>query len=367
MINLKQISFNYIKFSVFLVILSFCSQTLLSSENKIIFKINNKAFTTLDYEKRKQYLEFVGNNSGLSKDFIISDFISANLFFEYYIKSNLNFNLEEVQVFENIKKANKQNKRDFSFELNKNEILLNIKIDLARKTILENILNSNSKNLNVSLKDIDLLYKFKVNYINFNTLDAKNIVNEINSLTNINLEEIKLYLNNKKITFFEKKQEINNIEKIDKRIKDNILLNNNFFIIKKNKKISIVLIEKSFETFNGLNANIYSVRSKLKLSENDLKCNNLSKLGNKAYLESKEYKFLDLNNEIKSKLININDYIKFNDNEENIYVILCNIKFDKKILNNLNLNKLINLNVDEIENKFIKDFSEKYNLVIMDD
>ena len=62
----------------------------MSSENKIIFKINNKAFTTLDYQKRKQYLEFVGSNSGLSKDFIINDFISANLFFEHYIKSNLN-------------------------------------------------------------------------------------------------------------------------------------------------------------------------------------------------------------------------------------------------------------------------------------
>ncbi len=365
--NLKQISLNYLKFSLFLIIFSFYSQILFSSENKIIFKINNKAFTTLDYQKRKQYLQFVGNNSGLSKDFIINDFISANLFFEYYTRLNLNLELNEIQVFENIKKANKQNKREFDFELNKDEILNNIKIDLVRKAILENTLNSNSKNLNVPLEDIDLLYKFKINYINFESFDAKKIVNEINGLKNINLEEIKLYLNNKKITFFEKKQEINNIENIDKRIKDNILSNNNFFIFTNNKKVSIVLIEKSFETFNGLNANIYSVRSKLKLSDNDLKCNNLSKLGNKADIISKEYKFIDLNNEIKTNLININDYIKFNDNEESIYIILCNIKFDKKILNNLNLNKLINLNVDEIEKKFIKDYSEIYNLVIIND
>ena len=365
--NLKQISFNYLKFSLFLIIFSFNSQILLSSENKIIFKINNKAFTTLDYQKRKQYLQFVGNNSGLSKGFIINDFISANLFFEHYRELNLKLNLDEIQVFENIKEANKQNKREFDFELNKDEILNNIKIDLVRKAILENTLNSNSKNLNVPLEDIDLLYKFKINYINFDSFDAKKIVYEINSLKNINLEEIKLYLNNKKITFFEKKKEINNIENIDKRIKDNILSNNNFFIFENNKKVSIVFIEKSFETLNGLNANIYSVRSKLKLSENDLKCNNLSKLGNKADIISKEYKFIDLNNEIKTKLININDYIKFNDNEGSIYIVLCNIKFDKKILNNLNLNKLINLNVDEIEKKFIKDYSEIYNLVIIND
>ena len=244
MINLKQISFNYLKFSLFLIIFTFNSQILLSSENKIIFKIKNKAFTTLDYQKRKQYLQFVGNNSGLSKDFIINDFISANLFFEHYIELNLKLNLNEIQVFENIKEANKQNKREFDFELNKDEILNNIKIDLVRKAILENTLNSNSKNLSVPLEEIDLLYKFKINYINFDSFDAKKIVNEINGLKKINLEEIKLYLNNKKITFFEKKQEINNIENIDKRIKDNILSNNNFFIFENNKKVSIVLIEK---------------------------------------------------------------------------------------------------------------------------
>ena len=46
----------------------------------------------------------------------------------------------------------------------------------------------------------------------------------------------------------------------------------------------------------------------------------MSKLGNKANIINKEYKFIDLNNEIKNNLININDYIKFNDNEE-IYIL----------------------------------------------
>ena len=107
--------------------------------------------------------------------------------------------------------------------------------------------------------------------------------------------------------------------------------------------------------------------SKLELSDNDLKCNNLLKLNNKVKIVNKEYKFSDLNNEIKTKLINVNDYIKYTNNEDNIYVILCNIKFDKKILNNLNLNKLINLNIDEIEQKFIKNYSKIFNLVIMNE
>ena len=56
---------------------------------------------------------------------------------------------------------------------------------------------------------------------------------------------------------------------------------------------------------------------------------------------NKEYKFNKLNNELKNNLININDYVKYSSMmNENIYIILCNIKFDKEILNNINLNKI---------------------------
>ena len=235
MINLNQSSISYLKLFLFIITITLQSQILSSRENKIIFKINDKAFTTLDYQKRKQYLEFVGNNSSLSKDFIINDFISANLFFEYYNISKLNFKLKENEVFENIKETNKKNNKELDFKINKEEILFNIKIDLVRKIILENIFKTNSNRLNISKDDIDLLYKFKVNYINFDSQDAINIVNEINDLASIDLEKIRNFLNIKKIPFFEKKQEINNIEKIDIRIKNNILSKNYFFIFDKYK------------------------------------------------------------------------------------------------------------------------------------
>ena len=53
----------------------------------------------------------------------------------------------------------------------------------------------------------------------------------------------------------------------------------------------------------------------------------MSKLGNKADIVNKEYKFIDLNNEIKTNLININDYIKFNDNEGTymLYYVILNL------------------------------------------
>ena len=53
-------------------------------------------------------------------------------------------------------------------------------------------------------------------------------------------------------------------------------------------------------------------------------------------------------------------------NNDHIYIILCDIKFNSKKLQNLNLNKLINQNVNEIEKKFIKKYSEVYNLIEFD-
>ena len=43
------------------------------------------------------------------------------------------------------------------------------------------------------------------------------------------------------------------------------------------------------------------------------------------------------------------------------------IKFDKKKLQNLNINKLINSNVKDIENNFISKYSKVFNLVIMNE
>ena len=88
---------------------------------------------------------------------------------------------------------------------------------------------------------------------------------------------------------------------------------------------------------------------------------------NNPNIINKEYKFINLNKELKDNLININDYVKYFNNNENIYIVLCNIKFDKEILENINLNKQINLNVNLIEEKFINKYSKIYNLIKIDE
>ena len=359
------ISINLLTNILLLIFLVLFYQKLTAVENKIIFKINNKAFTTIDYEMRVQYLDFVGNNNNLNKEIIIDDFISANLFYEYHLRSKqiLDYDDKIIQIFNNIKNVNEDNNKKYNYELEKKNILFNIKIDFIRKTILENLLNANKDNLILQRDEIDLLYNFKLKYINFESSFNEEIKKEINDLDKINLRNIKNILVNRNVVYFIKEEELKSIKNINKIIKENILLNKKFFKIENKNKISYIFIEKRFETLNGVIADLYRVETKKLIKKDQLKCRKLINKNNDENIINKEYKFIDLNKELKVNLININDYVMYTNNNEYIYIILCNIKFDKEILKNNKFNKLINSNVSDIENKFIKKYSKIYNLI----
>ena len=362
MINLI-LSKKYFSYFFVILLLVFVSSKSLGLENKILFKINEKAFTTLDYDTRLRYLDFVGNNNELSKEVIINDFISANIFYEYYLNSNNKNNYKNKinEIYENIKKINEQNDKKYNFDIDEENILINIELDFVRKSILEKILNSNLNNLNKSNEEIDLLYKIEVKYINFKKKNKDYLINIINDLDNANFEEVLKILNDKKINYFVKEKEIDNISSIQKTIREKIISNKNSFILDNNNETTIIFINKSFETLDGINVNLYSVRSKEEIESEKLRCNYLNTL-NEGNIIQKEYKLENLNNELKNNLIDINDYVKFQSEEQIIYVVLCDIKFDEKILNNVIFNKLINENVSDIERKFINKYSKIYSL-----
>ena len=369
MINLKTVTKKKIFNIVLIIYICAASNFAFSSENRIIFKINDKVFTLLDLEKRIRYLEFVGSNENIDKKIIIDDYISANLFYEYYKRSDNQYNYENKlnEIYENIFNANKINEKEYSFQIDTKNILQNIEIDFVRKIILENIFNSSINNLETTSEEIDLLYNLKIKYISFDTNQFKKFKDEIKDIEIDNFENFKLFLNKKNIKYLTKEKEINDIKKIDKRIKKNILLNKKYFIIEKIKNISVIFIEKSFETHDGIIANLYSIKSKIALDKDFLKCDNLFKQVDNINIVNKEYKLVNLNNELKNNLINVNDFVKYIDNDENIYIVLCNIKFDKEILKKINLNKIINLNINEIEEKFINKYSKLYNLIKLDE
>ena len=77
----------------------------------------------------------------------------------------------------------------------------------------------------------------------------------------------------------------------------------------------------------------------------------------------KEYEYSKLNNNIKSNLKSINDYILFNDNDEYNYIILCDLTYDEKLLKNINFNKNVNFLVNKIQKSFLKKYKNEYNFI----
>ena len=365
---LKKINYK-LNLLIFLLIYIFNSQNIYSSENKIVFKINDYPFTSFDLEKRLEYLDFVGSNQNIDQNLIINDFISANLFYEYYknFKNKQNYENKIIEIFEEINNLNKKNKKKYNYEINNKYILDNIRIDYIRKIVLENIFNSSLDNLKTSNDEIDLLYNIKIKYINLNKLEFNKLNNNFPDLKTVDYESILNFLNENNLDFFLKENEINNVNEINKRIKENIYNNNDFFVIENEQIKSLIFIEKRFESLEGIIADLYSVRSLDELDSNFLRCENLLNIKNNQNIIHKEYKLADLNNDLKNNLININDYVKFFNDDENIYIVLCNIKFDNEILKNINFNKIINLNISEIEKKFINKYSKIYNLIIFDE
>ena len=98
----------------FFLIIFFISKSASSNEDypeKIIFKINNKAYITSDLEKRNKYYKLLFEEKNYNHQNIIQDYISLILFNEYFKKNKKkkNFNIEEnyKEIFE--KYENQQN------------------------------------------------------------------------------------------------------------------------------------------------------------------------------------------------------------------------------------------------------------------
>tara|TARA_A100001015_G_C14473941_1_gene512835 strand:+ start:44 stop:244 length:201 start_codon:yes stop_codon:yes gene_type:complete len=66
-------------------------------------------------------------------------------------------------------------------------------------------------------------------------------------------------------------------------------------------------------------------------------------------------------------LVNINDYVEIKNENNFIYIILCDLKFNKELINNFILNKRINILVKEIEIDFLEKYNKKFNLIIVND
>ncbi len=347
------------------IIIIFFSSTLLNAteiENKIIFKLKNNIYTNYDLELRIRYFKIINNikelDNNLNNEEILKDYISALIFYEYNSKYNkINNNLSnEVDEFfvNNILKNSIKIKKEETLNIKNN-----IKIDLIRKKIIESILNSKIEIIKKKSNNLDILYNYNVNYLiieksKINNYDLKTIKNRSDFLI------FKNYLKENKINYFYKNEDINNSLIVSKNIKKQITNNVKTQIIDNTKYIQIISIEKELESYEGIFVKLINFKTNTKIQKKNLNCSYLNNKEEKIIY--KEYEYIKLNNEIKNNLKSINDYIVFKDQETNNYIFLCELRFDEEILNTLNFNKKINTLAKKIQNNFMKNYKNEFNL-----
>ena len=305
-----------IKFLIKIILLFFISFNLLSAE-RIIFKVNNENYTTIDLKNREIYLKTIKNK--LKKTEIFEDFVSVILFDNYAKEIGLNINKNILdEYYSKLNLNNTSNKIDIIKE--------NLLLDIKRKFILEKLLYESNKELNEGSVSSLNIYKFNVKYVVLNDVSKENF-NKINNKINLSKFESSIkFFNENKIDFKYYEKEINQIVKINKLIRKKINKKENKFNYLTDEYGLIGTIDWAMKENIGI-----------KLSE-------LSKI----------------NNLIKNNLKFINDYIKI---EDKSYIILCNIEYDKnQLIEKVFNNKVENIVMD-IKSEFIKSKKNSYKYI----
>jgi len=355
----------FIKIIYIIIFLFFSFKVIAVDGNRILFTIENEAFTKIDLDNRLKYIELLNNIkiNEIEKKEILEDYISANLFNIYNKKINENvINIEsEINNFYNLNFQNIENKNN----LKKIEILSiknNIKIDLIRKKIIEGFLNTKKEKLKPSTNDLELIYSYNIRYLNFKT-------KEFNSdklptiLTRNDLYKFENFLLKNNIQFFVKEEELIDLNKIKNSIKKSIIENKTILTIKNKDYFTIISIEKKLESYEGVYVKLVNFKINKKLNNNELNCNFVRSIVDKVTF--KEYEYSKLNDTIKNNLFSVNDYIYFDQNDSYNYIFLCELKFDKNILNNINFNKKVLYFANKLEKNFIIKYSKILNLELI--
>ena len=343
----------------FFIILLFLNSIIFADDNKIIFKVNENIFSTIDLKNRIKYLEIL-NSSEFNSEMkieVINDFYSTVIFYEYVKNNNFLNNIlknESENIFEEIILNNNINNY-----LNIETIKNNIKYDLSRKIMLENILDNYKEYIFSNPNDINFIYNYKIKYI---TIPTENLISDKEFkkiIDSQNFTQIIEYLEERKFNYHFEETEVKDFNKINKRIK-NLSNNNKQYLVEKNSNFyKITKVEKKLGISKGVYFRLVNIETdqKLKIEQED--CNYIKTFDN--IKSSKEYEFNKLNNEIKNNLVSINDYIIFKNNNLFNYIFLCEIRVNDEFLKEININKKINIIAKNIELDFVNKYSKLYN------
>jgi len=343
------------KNKLILIIIFFIISFNTNANDKVLFEIEGEIYTTIDLNNRIKYLEIIGQNNQKIKD-IYQDFKHVVLFDFYANKNNIKVNKEELKEYlSKIKDSNK----DYIYQ--------NLVYDLQKKNILEKKLwNKDIKIINQSINDFDI-HDYKIQYITLNK-KYENILNKItNNKKNIKYKKIKNLLSDNKIQYANFNKNVKELENLDIRIKQKIKERKHQFIIEFNDFIMIGMVEKKLKENVNTKITFYQIVKAKNKKKESLNCKNIPQIINDSTYKIKKFKEVDikkLNKLIRENLNHINDLILISKSDDSeIYILLCEIKLDKKILNDqIYNNKLKNI-VDDIENQIIKNIKNEFKLI----
>ena len=342
-----------IKFLIEIALISLISFNLLSAE-RVIFKINNENYTTIDLKNREIYLKTIKNK--LKNSEIFEDFVSVILFDIYAKEVGLNINNNVLDEY-----YNKLNLNDTVNEIS--IIKENLVLDIQRKFILEKLLYENNKGLEEKNINSLNIYKFYVKYIVLNNISKENFI-KINNNINFNKLETSIkFINENKINYKYNEKAINQIEKINTLIRKKIKKRENKFDYLNDDYGIIGEINWVMKENIGIKLSFWKIESKINLKKNIIKCKNIDKLKNNKSIKVKKYKRVKLNkinDLIKNNLKFKNDYIKIEDKN---YIILCDIEYDINKLKDKVLDNKVGNIVKDIKTEFIKLKKNKNNYI----
>ena len=121
----------------FFVIFLFLNSIIFADDNKIIFKVNNNIYSTVDFKNRIKYLEIL-NSSNFESDMkieLINDYYSSVIFYEYVKNNNFLNNILETESANLYDKIIVDNNQIIN-HLNIDIIKENIKYDFSRKSAI---------------------------------------------------------------------------------------------------------------------------------------------------------------------------------------------------------------------------------------
>ena len=365
------------------------------SEEKIIFSINNKSYTTIDIENKINYLLLVNkvekNKGNFDKFKLQSEdaLIEEILIGEYIKDKNINIIDDDINTTYN-------NMVEFISQSN-NEIFLEIinKYDLTleyiKKEIEKEITKEVIKQLLIDEINVDPVVIENINYENFVKYKINNLTLYGNNLSEedyiIQKKEILKILkensfNNalniiisKEFNISYYQQKLINLKSINKEL-NNLIENAKMkvpFIYEDKKTLYIIekidVIEPDIEliySFIQITSNNKKNLTEYINNKNLCEKENIFKLEEKMNINAKYYENISrkkLNNNIFDKLNNENNYVLITGTDLNTLIIICNRTYHAKELEKYAINQKYMNEINLKYQKLIKKLKNRYNYI----